>query len=102
MPSILVELTRPRSPPVALAASVLLGALALVGRDATASAADTSCVTSGPSTGAYDVTVCITAPAPGATVKGDIPVTATVSTTNGASVQRVVFWMGGEYLLTDF
>jgi calcineurin-like phosphoesterase family protein/Big-like domain-containing protein len=79
----------------------LLGALVVLGRDATASAADNACMTSGPSTGAYEVTVCITVPAPGAIVKGDIPVTATVSTTGG-SVQRVVFSLGGKYLLTDF
>ena len=52
---------------------------------------------------AYTVTVCITAPASGATIHGDVQTTATVSFT-GASpgVQRVLFNLDGTYLLTDF
>jgi len=55
------------------------------------------------SPGAYTVTVCITAPAPGASLVGDASVTASVAV-SGASpgVQKVIFWLGSEYVLTDY
>src|SRR5205085_1108797 len=78
----------------AAAACGLVGAAVLDGREATARAADTSCTTSGPSTGAYEVTMCLTAPGAGATASGDVPAAATVATTYGASIQRVVAAVG--------
>src|SRR5215208_5922143 len=62
-----------------------------------------TCATSGPTGGAYTVTVCISAPADAAFVSGPVPVTATV-TTAGTSpgVQRLSFKLGGEHLLTDY
>ena len=68
-----------------------------------ASAAGNACLTSSPTSAAYSVTVCITAPADGAVVNGVRTVTGT-ATVNGTSpgVARLVFYLGGEYLLTDF
>jgi len=63
-----------------------------------------ACSTSGPAGGAYTVTVCITAPASGATVIGSaitVTATATVAGTNPGT-QRMVFTLNGSQLLTDF
>lgn len=62
------------------------------------------CQTSGPSGGSYTVTLCLTAPADGATVSGPTTVTATVtrSGTTPPGVQRVVFYLDGTYELTDY
>ena len=86
----------------ALGRSVLL-ALALVAvAPATAAAAPCSDYTAG--TPSYTVRVCLTAPADGATLTGDSTVSATVTPIAGTSpgVQRVVFWLDGQYLLTDY
>jgi hypothetical protein len=93
---------------LALAAAAVLCALAagLAGWVMTGSAraATTVCKTSGP--GTYTVTVCLTAPAAGATLKGSVPVTATVTSAAGAvaspGVQRAVFYIDNAYLLTDY
>ena len=62
----------------------------------------TECHTSGPISGAYIVTVCLTAPLDNAVVSGDTSVTATVSVTGtNPGVQKLIFYLGGEYLLTD-
>ena len=67
-----------------------------------------TCVTSGPASSAYTVTVCITNPADRTTLTGDSPVTGTVivspAPAPGAAnpVQRIVFYLGGDYLLTDY
>ncbi len=82
--------------------SVLL-ALALAAiAPATAAAAPCSDFTSG--TPSYTVRLCLTAPADGATLTADSPVSATVTTIAGTSpgVQRVVFSVDGQYLLTDY
>ncbi len=67
-----------------------------------AAAASCSDFTNG--TPSYTVRVCLTAPADGATLTGDTSVTATVATVAGTNpgVQRVVFSLDGQYLLTDF
>ncbi|HEX6035140.1 MAG TPA: Ig-like domain-containing protein, partial [Anaerolineales bacterium] len=66
-------------------------------------AAGNACHTSTPPSAAYSVTVCITAPADGATVSGVRNVTATVTVTGtNPGVARLVFYLGGEYLLTEF
>ena len=69
-----------------------------------ASAAGNECRTSGPVSGAYTVTVCITAPANGVIVNGVRTVTAsaTVTPPTAPGVARLVFYLGGQYLLTDF
>jgi fibronectin type 3 domain-containing protein len=66
-------------------------------------AAAASCATSGPSTGTYLVTVCLTQPVSGAFVSGDITVTASVTTSGAAPrVQRLIYSLDGTYLLTEF
>lgn len=61
------------------------------------------CATSSPISAAYSVTVCITDPTDGTTLAGDAPVTATVSVTGtNPGVQKLLFYLGGEYLLTDY
>src|SRR5919108_534555 len=67
------------------------------------SAAGNACRTSTPPSAAYSVTVCITAPADGATINGVRTVTATVTVTGtNPGVARLVFYLGGGYLLTEF
>jgi hypothetical protein len=63
-----------------------------------------TCHSSGPVSGAYTVEVCITAPANGAILTGNRNVTATAVVTagTGPGFARLVFYLGGEYLLTDF
>ena len=61
------------------------------------------CISSSPSSGAYTATLCITSPANGSTLSGDVTVTATVSVTGtNPGVQRMVFYLNGAYLLTDY
>jgi hypothetical protein len=61
------------------------------------------CATSGPAGGSYSVTVCLSDPVTGAAVSGPVPVTATATVNgSGPGVQRMVFYLDGQYLLTDF
>jgi fibronectin type 3 domain-containing protein len=62
------------------------------------------CQSSGPAAGAYTANVCITAPADGAIVTGGTPTTATVTFTGTppTGIQRVIFSLDGQYLLTDY
>jgi fibronectin type 3 domain-containing protein len=62
-----------------------------------------ACQASGPTTGAYTATVCITDPADGSAIIGNATIAATVSFTGtGPGVRRVVFYIDGAYLLTDY
>jgi chitodextrinase len=62
-----------------------------------------SCQASGPVTGAYTATVCLTDPADGATIVGNSTIAATVSFSGTSpGVRRVVFYIDGTYLLTDY
>src|SRR5688572_17125448 len=84
-------------------AQVLLISLLMGMLQIPASAAGNECRTSGPLSGAYTVTVCITAPADGAIVSGVRTVTATATVTGtNPGIARIVFYLGGQYLLTDF
>ena len=66
-------------------------------------AAGNACHTSSPASAAYSVTVCITNPADGATLSGAQNVSATVNVTvPNPGVAKLIFYLGGEYLLTDF
>ena len=61
------------------------------------------CKSGSPSSGAYTATLCITSPTNGSTLSGDVTVTATVSVTGtNPGVQRMVFYLNGAYLLTDY
>src|SRR5215208_4473443 len=67
-----------------------------------AQAGGNGCMTSSP-TGAYTVTVCITVPADNAVVSGNTTVTATASVTGtNPGVQKLLFYLDGQYLLTDY
>jgi fibronectin type 3 domain-containing protein len=62
-----------------------------------------SCQVSGPTSGAYQATVCLTAPDDLATVTGDATVTATVAVSGkNPGIRQVQFDLDGDYLLTDF
>jgi chitodextrinase len=66
------------------------------------SSAGGHCARSGPQGGGFKVTVCITAPAEGAVLSGDSPVTATATTSDGRKVHSLRFFLDGKYVLTDF
>jgi fibronectin type 3 domain-containing protein len=78
---------------------ILLGSLTLTPISALA----TGCMTSGPVSGAYTITLCISSPADGATVTGLQPITAT-ATVSGASpgINKLLFYLDGNYLITDY
>ncbi|HJR79383.1 MAG TPA: DNRLRE domain-containing protein [Anaerolineales bacterium] len=86
-----------------LVAITVLSNLILAPLQGSASAAGAECHTSGPVSGTYIVTVCIASPLDGAVVNGNANVTATVSVTGTSpGVQKLLFYLGGEYLLTDY
>ncbi len=63
----------------------------------------TGCSTSSPVSALYSVTVCITNPADGAVLTGNASVTATISVTGtNPGVQKLLFYLGGQYLLTHY
>lgn len=81
----------------------VLALAALLWPTGRAVAAANSCATSSPTSGAYTVTLCIVQPAQGGPVTGLAPVeaTVTVSGTNPGT-SKLIFRLGGEYLLTDY
>jgi len=61
------------------------------------------CSISSPASGNYSVEVCITSPIDGSILSGEVNVTSTVATIGSSpGVQRLVFYLNNEYLLTDF
>ena len=63
----------------------------------------TGCASSSPSSGAYTVTLCFSDPLDGSTLVGDTAVTATINVSGTSpGVQRVIFYLDGAYLLTDY
>lgn len=88
-----------------LCVCVCLLALASVGTASAEAAAGAAggCATSGAASGSYSTTVCLTTPTAGATVRGDTAISTSISTFGAsASVQKVVFYLDGAYVLTDF
>src|SRR5215203_3189680 len=73
-------------------------------------AAGTPCVTWEPSSGAYSIQLCLTAPLDGATFRGEVPVSGSVRTVSGTSpgVDNVSFYLTKQtsssrtQALTDF
>ncbi len=64
--------------------------------------AQPDCASSGPSSGNYSITLCITAPADGATVTGNQTVIVSAAFTGTSpGVDDYVFYLDGDYLLTD-
>lgn len=63
----------------------------------------TGCATSGPTSAAYTVTVCITSPANNTILTGEATMTATVNVTGtNPGVQKLLFYLGGQYILVDY
>ena len=60
------------------------------------------CRASSPTSGAYTVTVCLSAPEAGSTLTGDAAVSATVAVSNGKALRSVQFSVGSTYVLTDY
>ena len=61
------------------------------------------CAPSSPVSAAYEVTICITSPADGSVLVGDESVTAAVDVTGAnLGVQKILSYLGGEYLLVDY
>jgi chitodextrinase len=87
-----------------LAALVVVAAIPLAGAARVAHADVPVCQTGGPAGGSYTVTLCVSAPSAGATVSGLTSIAATVSRSGTAppGAQRVVFYLDGQYLLTDY
>jgi hypothetical protein len=84
----------------ALAAGLAVGGLTLMALPAAAAG---SCATTSPASNTYSVTVCITAPAAGATVTGSTDVTATVSVTGtNPGTRELLFTLDNGNLLWDF
>jgi hypothetical protein len=68
-----------------------------------APASTSGCAPSSPASAAYSVTICFTSPANGNTLTGDATVTSTINITGKSpSIQRVVYYLDGSYLLTDY
>jgi hypothetical protein len=86
-----------------LIATIVLSSLIAAPIQQSASAAGTECNTSSPASAAYTVTVCITNPTSGAVLTGNASVTATVNVTGtNPGVQKLLFYLGGEYILTHY
>jgi hypothetical protein len=89
-------------------AQLCLGALLLLlliafGGTAAARAAEPACVTSEPSSEDYEVEVCIRQPVDGAEVSGVTPVETSVEFDGEEQrIRRLVFYLDGEYLLTEY
>src|SRR6266545_7568757 len=67
------------------------------------SATGTNCITSTSPSGTYTVTPCITAPADLASITGDQTISATYTTTGAnPGVAKLIFYLGGNYLITDY
>src|SRR5690349_18387420 len=77
----------------------LLGGLALAPMPVRAA----GCTTSGPASGAYTITLCITYPTDGAIVTGVKSVTATVALSGSPpGLQWLAFYLDGQNLLIDY
>ena len=63
----------------------------------------TGCASSTPGSGVYTVLLCVTSPLDGSSLSGDATVTANISVTGtNPGIQRLIFYLDGAYLLTDF
>src|SRR5262245_45634889 len=88
-----------REPLIAAAVALLLATSACKGGQAYA---DASCTTSGPTTGAFTVIVCIETPPNDSELSQDSTVTATaVLSKHPPSIRQLEFSLDGTYLLTD-
>src|ERR1700730_7382534 len=83
---------------IRIAAAGFLGLFAVLVQSSQAAQAAGACQTSGPSSGAYTVTVCITQPTDGSIVSGAAPGTAAVSAAGaGGGLSCPLFSLDGPY-----
>jgi hypothetical protein len=69
----------------------------------TVASSTNGCVTSSPSPATYTVKLCFTSPQNGSSLSGNAEVTVTATITPKTSgVQRMVYYLNGAYLLTDY
>ena len=81
----------------------VLSSLILAPVQKTVSASGAECHAGSPVSGAYLVTVCIESPVDGAVVSGDTSVTITYDVAGAnPGIQKLLFYLGGQYLLTDY
>ena len=86
-----------------LLALVLLVALTVTPSQKPVLATGNNCLTNTSTSGLYTVQVCIDAPADGATLSGTQTVTARATRTGAdPGVSKLIFYLNGEYLLTDY
>jgi dipeptidyl aminopeptidase/acylaminoacyl peptidase len=87
----------------ALALALVLFSIVLLSASSAVAAPQTSCIQDGPANGDFVVELCLTAdPAPVAS--GNVAVSATAAVVSGTNplTQRMVFYLDGQPLLTDF
>jgi hypothetical protein len=81
---------------------LMLVALAVALLASPPSIADATCRTSGPTSGAFDVTVCVGGDLDTSPLIGDEAVPITATATNGRLVKQVEVFLSNQYLLTDY
>ncbi len=86
-----------------LATIVVLSSLLLTPVQRSAFAAGTECSSSSPVSAAYMVTVCIDIPLTNAVLNGNATVTASINVAGtNPGTQKLIFYLGGQYVLTDY
>jgi fibronectin type 3 domain-containing protein len=86
-----------------LVLAVLINSMAAPIQATSVQAAGSECATSGPVSGFYTVTPCITGPSSGASASGDLAVSANFTTTGAnPGVAKMIFYLNGQYLITDY
>src|SRR6266568_893404 len=86
-----------------LAGLAALAAVSAVPGTALTASASATCATSHPSSNAYSVTLCITAPAAGSVVSGSTTAASTISVTGtNPGIRELVFTLNSSNLLWDF
>ena len=86
-----------------LAAILVASSLLFASMPKAAAAVGPECHTGGPASGAYVVTVCFETPLDNAVVSGNTSVNAKVDWVGSSpGVQKLIFYLGGEYLITDY
>src|ERR1041384_767464 len=100
---LLIILTKKKRSVSLILGLMLLLSSAYIPANQPAPVSATGCQTSTGPNSSYQVTICLTQPANGATLTGVKTVTATmtVSGTN-PGVQRAIFYLDNQYLLIDF
>jgi len=89
------------APPIRAPWNINLGSTPPATATSQATGVPGGCTTS--TSGTSNITVCFSGPSNGSALKGDTAVTATASVSGtSTSIQRVIFYLDGSYLLSDF